>query len=142
MPSLTEMLDYIEARMQAGTQGRVEVRSAASCIQGVHTISEWFVALERDQDGDDVSIAADIIDPRTCKPSEANARNIAALLNAAPRIVAAARALLREANELNESDHQPDYRLGSGLLTGMGALLTPLYEELKRQEEKCDLGFL
>ena len=94
---LNDMLTAIETALAAGTQGRVEARAAAGYKDGVHTIEEWFVALERDQDGDDVSIAADILDPLTSKPSEANARLIAALLNAAPGRCARARTLLANA---------------------------------------------
>jgi hypothetical protein len=109
MANLSEMLEYIEARLAMA--GEQPYYASHKTVFGKH--------------GDTVADT----------DASEDAQIIAALLNAAPGIVAAARAMLPEANELNESDHQPDYRLGSGLLTGMGALLTPLYDELKAQDD-------
>lgn len=47
---------------------------ASGMKNGNAALIEYFVR----RDGDSVSIAADIVDPDTCNPSEANARLIAA----------------------------------------------------------------
>lgn len=60
---------------------------ASGMKNGSPQVVEYFVRL----DGDNVSIAADIVDPEKCVPSEANARLIAAapeLLEALEVIVA------------------------------------------------------
>lgn len=54
---------------------------ASGMKNGNAALIEYFVR----RDGDSVSIAADIVDPDTCNPSEANARLIAA----APDLLAA-----------------------------------------------------
>jgi hypothetical protein len=60
---------------------------ASGMKNGNPQVVEYFVR----RDGDNVSIAADIVDPEKCVPSEANARLIAAapdLLEQLSRIVA------------------------------------------------------
>lgn len=60
------------------TQGPIELSSAGHGSKDGIVLDEYFVRVP----GDDVALAADIVDPATGKPSEANARRIVAMWNA------------------------------------------------------------
>lgn len=67
--------------MAQHTPGPWEVREGCSFPSGKRTVTDLHVILPRDQDGDDVAIAADIINPLSEKIDDvayANARLIAA----------------------------------------------------------------
>ncbi len=118
MPSLTEMLDYIEARLQAGTQGPFAV------TEPKYWTEDDCCEIE---DGDRCFHWQMHCAEPTRNLGTTNARNIAALLNAAPGIVAAGRELVDETRH-----DQPIVRVVRQ--RDMKALLTPLYDEMKRQE--------
>ena len=60
--------------MSAHTPGPWHVEDGFSVVGTRRTVTEYFVR----RDGQDIAIAADILDPETGEPSEANARLIAA----------------------------------------------------------------
>ena len=66
------------------------VHAGQGSFGGKFLITEWFVR----RPGDDVAIAADVIDPETGTPSEANARLIAA----APDLLVALQAVVSVAD--------------------------------------------
>jgi hypothetical protein len=66
-------LEPIKARLAAATSQPWEVAEAHTYKDGKQTVSELFVR----RPDDDVSIAADILDPTTSNPSQANADFIA-----------------------------------------------------------------
>ena len=67
--------ERIEAgEMSAHTPGPWQVEEGFSVVGTLRTVTEYFVR----RDGQDIAIAADILDPKTGEPSEANARLIAA----------------------------------------------------------------
>jgi hypothetical protein len=72
--------------MSQHTPGPWVVDHAMAAGLGKPVLCEWFVR----RDGENVAIAADVIDPVTGLPSEANARLIAA----APKLLEACRALV------------------------------------------------
>jgi hypothetical protein len=77
-----DTISRIEAALAAGpTCGEWEADFASAMRNGEHVVVEYFVR----RDGEDISIAADIVDPETGLPSEANARFIAACNPAALR---------------------------------------------------------
>lgn len=59
------------------TKGPIELSSAGHGSKGGIVLDEYFVRVP----GDDVALAADIVDPATGKPSEANARRLVACWN-------------------------------------------------------------
>lgn len=59
--------------MSAHTPGPWQVEEGFSVVGGRRSVTEYFVR----RDGDSIAIAADILDPKTGGPSEANARLIA-----------------------------------------------------------------
>jgi len=63
--------------MSSFTPGPWEVAHGGTAKNGKFEITEYFVR----KPDDDVSIAADIIDPKTGEPSEANARRICQCVN-------------------------------------------------------------
>jgi hypothetical protein len=67
---------------------------ASAMKNGSPQVVEYFVR----RDGDNVSIAADIVNPETCAPSEYNARLIAA----APDLLEALQDLLHQAEQSKE----------------------------------------
>jgi hypothetical protein len=82
-------IDAIKARRAAVTPGEWEIAKAGEYRNGKPVTTEWFVRRE----DDDVSIAADILDPETSQPSYANTAFIAhapadidALLNEVERL--------------------------------------------------------
>ena len=98
---MSNRLDEIKERLAKITPGPWEAASAASGNGGKWTLTEWFVR----QPEDDVSIAAEIIDPKTGEPSKANAAFIAA----APQDIAALVAYaekLREGLEYVKNDNE------------------------------------
>ena len=66
-------LESIKGRRAAITGGTWEAAYGGIYKDGKPEVTEWFVRRE----DDDVSIAADILDPDTCQPNEANAEFIA-----------------------------------------------------------------
>lgn len=77
-------LDAIKARAEAATPGPWEYAEAGTFKRGSFSLDEYFVRRPED----DVSIAADIIDPDTCEPSEALAAFIAHAREDVPALVA------------------------------------------------------
>lgn len=59
--------------MSAHTPGPWQVEEGFSVVGTHRTVTEYFVR----RDGDSIAIAADVLDPATGEPSEANARLIA-----------------------------------------------------------------
>jgi len=90
--------------LQAATPGPWQAEFASSHVGGKSEITEWFVR----RDGDDVAIAADIIDPHDDQPSKANAALIAAAVNALPALLAVAEAAehWRNAYESNDPSNE------------------------------------
>lgn len=80
-------LDELAGLVAQMTGGKWEHASAGHGEGSSIVVDEYFVRREED----DVAIAADIIDPDTCKASEANAAGIAALRNAAEELIRDAR---------------------------------------------------
>ena len=95
----------IQARLEAITREPWEVAEACSYENGKRVDVELFVRRPED----DVSVAAQILDPETSKPSQANADFIA---NAPANV----RALLAEVAELRAAliEHRRDLHQGSG----------------------------
>jgi len=82
-----EEIARLRALLAKATPGPWESAAAKQGNRdGTITTVEMFVRRE----GGDVSIAAEVLDPETCKPSEANADLIAAAVNALPGLLAAA----------------------------------------------------
>lgn len=67
-------IEELKRLAEAATPGPWEYDHGCIADNGKAIISEYFVRL----DGDDVSIAANIIDPESCRPSKSNAAYIAA----------------------------------------------------------------
>lgn len=68
-------ISRIEAALEAGpTSGEWDADFASAMRNGAPAVVEYFVR----RDGEDISIAADIVDPETGLPSQANADYIAA----------------------------------------------------------------
>jgi len=84
----TNELAEIEALAKGVTPGPWEPASGATYEDGKPVITDWFVR----RPDDDVAIAADILDPETIKPSEANAKFIARARTAVPGLLAHIRA--------------------------------------------------
>lgn len=90
--------DAIAARLAAATPGEWEKAAASSYLNGKPKLDEWFVRRVED----DVSIAADVIDPDTSQPSEANAAFIAAAPTDIRALLTRARALEAVADAATE----------------------------------------
>ncbi len=73
--------------MSKYTKGPWEIAHGGTAKDGKFEITEYFVRVP----DDDVSIAADIINPKTGNPSEANAQ----LISAAPELLEACKHALR-----------------------------------------------
>lgn len=90
--------------MSEHTKGPWQVEEGFSVVGTRRTVTEYFVR----RDGDSIAIAADILDPKTGEPSEANARLIAAapqLLEACEELATLyAEAIGEELGEHNECE--------------------------------------
>jgi hypothetical protein len=102
----TNELAEIEALAKGVTPGPWEPASGATYEDGKPVITEWFVR----RPDDDVAIAADILDPETIKPSEANAKFIARARTAVPGLLAHIRAQDAELARLLDEREEP-YRI-------------------------------
>jgi hypothetical protein len=69
-----EQINELRKLAQAATQGKWEYTHGGRGDNGKFIITEYFVILEDDNG----AIAADIVDPKTSRPSKANAAYIAA----------------------------------------------------------------
>jgi hypothetical protein len=71
-----DTISRIKAALEAGpTSGEWDADFASAMRNGAPAVVEYFVR----RDGEDISIAADIVDPETGLPSQANADYIAAV---------------------------------------------------------------
>lgn len=86
MPNTETVLERLKRLDAAATPGTWLSREGGSWRKGERIAKEYFVMRAED----DVAICADCLDPKTSKPSEANADFIAAMRNALPALIAAA----------------------------------------------------
>jgi len=93
-------IEELKRLAEAATPGPWEYDHGCIADNGKAIISEYFVRL----DGDDVSIAADIIDPESCRPSKSNAAYIAAANPAAVLELIAEIDRLRKANDRAQAE--------------------------------------
>jgi hypothetical protein len=123
---MTTTTNELRRLLSEATPGPWQAEFASLHVGGRLEITEWFVRL----DGDDVAIAADIVDPRNDdKPSKANAALIAAAVNALPALLAVVEAAEAHREALWNDDYKlSQKRKANEALGAMNAALDNLRE--------------